>query len=60
MQQVEFALSAMIAKLSCHSAMFTAFLRMLATPEVHELVQPQIIFNSIFSFITGTICFSSL
>jgi hypothetical protein len=51
MQQVEFALSviptgclptgclsAMIAKLPCHVVLFTAFLRVLATPEVVQMI----------------------
>jgi hypothetical protein len=36
MQQFEYALSAMIAKLPCHSAVFTTF---LATPEVDHMMK---------------------
>jgi hypothetical protein len=54
MQQVEFVssvfptgcLSAMIVKLSCHAAVLTA--GSLATLEVGQMFQPQIIFNPIF------------
>jgi hypothetical protein len=46
MQQFEFALSviptgclsAVIAKLLCHAAVFTTFLRVLATPEVDHMM----------------------
>jgi hypothetical protein len=46
MQKFEFALSviptgylsAMIARLACHAAVFTTFLRMLATPEVDHMM----------------------
>jgi hypothetical protein len=46
MQQVEFALgvipteclSAMVAKLPRHAAVFTAFLRVLATPVVGQMI----------------------
>jgi hypothetical protein len=38
MQQVEFALSAVIAKLLCHAAVFTTFLRVLDTPEVDHMM----------------------
>jgi hypothetical protein len=38
MQQFEFALSALIVKLLCQSAVFTTFLRVLATPEVDHMM----------------------
>jgi hypothetical protein len=38
MQQTEFALSALIAKLPCHAAVFTTFLRVLAILEVDHMM----------------------
>jgi Na+(H+)/acetate symporter ActP len=68
MQHIEFALSiiptgcllAMIAKFPCHAAVFTAFLRVLATPEVGQMVSTswsshKFFLILFFPFITGII-----